>query len=308
MTNTENKPAISIVIPTYNRSRLLVRAVTSVLNQSYSNFELIIVDDASTDNTEEVVSSFNDERIRYIRHEKNKGEAAARNTGIKSAKYGYIAHQDSDDEWFPEKLAKQVLAFENCPPQTGVVYTGFWKEENGKRTYIPSEGINKKEGDIHRELLKGNFVGSPVTLIKKECFEKAGVFNEGIFHLVDWELWLRISKDYHFKYIDEPLAVAHYHSDNVSFNYHAFIEALELVLEKYSDEFASDKKLLAKHYIDIGNRLVVNNEVQNGRRYLIKAVKLRPSNIKLLLAVFFTFFGLSIYKKAVRLLWKYNEK
>ncbi|MDD5381711.1 MAG: glycosyltransferase family 2 protein [Phycisphaerae bacterium] len=308
MAEKESNPFVSVIIPTYNRSRLLVRSVKSVLNQTYRSFELIIVDDASTDNTEKVVRSFNDERIRYVRHEKNRGEAAARNTGIKAAKYDYVAQQDSDDEWLPEKLAKQVRAFENCPPQIGVVYTGFWKEENGQRTYIPFEWVNKKDGDIHQQLLKGNFVGSPVTLVKKECFEKAGMFNEGIFHLVDWELWLRISKYYHFKCVDEPLAIAYYHSDNVSFNYRAFIEALESILEKYSDEFAGDKKLLAKHYIDIGNRLVVNKEMQYGRNYLIKAVKLCPSNVKLLLAVFSTFFGLGVYKKAVRLLWKYNEK
>ena len=304
----ENNPTVSVVIPTYNREQFIERSIKSVLNQTYQDFEIIVVDDASIDNTKEVVAGFNDQRIKYVRHEKNRGEAAARNTGIKLAEADYIASHDSDDEWLPEKLAKQIQVFENCSPEVGVVYTGFWKEESGEKTYIPFEGVNKKEGNIHQELLKGNFIGSPVTLIKKECFEKAGMFNEEISNLVDWELWLRVSKYYHFKYIDEPLVIAHYHSDNVSSNHHAFIEALESVLEKYSDEFASDKKLLAKHYIDIGNLLVVNKETQNGRDHLIKAIKLYPLNIKLLLVTFFTFFGLSVYKKAVGLLWGYVKK
>ncbi|MCK4824441.1 hypothetical protein KA005_52300, partial [bacterium] len=187
-------------------------------------------------------------------------------------------------------------------------YTGFWKIENNEKTYIPFSWVNQKEGDIHKELLKGNFIGSPVTLIRRECFKKAGMFDEKLFHLVDWEMWLRVSKYYHFKYIDEPLVAAHYHSENVSANQSAFIQALELILEKYFDEFASDKKLLAKHYIDIGNLLVLNKETQNGRNYLIKAIKLYPFNIKLLSVILSTFFGLSVYKKAVGLLWKHVEK
>jgi glycosyltransferase involved in cell wall biosynthesis len=292
MTETENKPSVSIVIPTYNRSRLLARAVKSVLNQTYKNFELIIVDDASTDNTEEVVNSFNDKRIRYLRHEKNKGEAAARNTGIKAAKYDYIAQQDSDDEWLPEKLAKQVRAFENCPPQIGVVYTGFWKEENGQRTYIPFEWIDKKEGDIYRQLLKGNFIGSPVVLIKKECFDSVGLFDERLRNLVDWEMWLRISKHYHFRYVDEPLAVAHYDADNISDSPHSLIDALELVLAKNRDEFEAEKRLLAKHWMNIGNLLVANGETKKGRCYIIGALKLYPFSIRLLSAAFLGAFGL----------------
>jgi glycosyltransferase involved in cell wall biosynthesis len=299
---------VTVVIPTYNRANLIARSIKSVLSQTYQDFELVVVDDSSTDNTKEVVTSFNDERVRYIRHEQNRGEAAARNTGIKVARGEYIACQDSDDEWLPEKLAKQVQAFENCPPDIGVVYTGFWKIENNEKTYIPFSWVNQKEGDIHRELLKGNFIGSPATLIKKECFKKVGMFDEKLFHLVDWELWLRISKYYHFEYIDKPLVIAHYHSDNVSSNHQAFIEALVSILQKYPDEFAGDKKLLAKHYIDIGNSLIVNKETKNGRNYLAKAVKSYPFNVKLLLVIFFTFFGLSVYKKAVSLLWGHNKK
>ena len=106
---------------------MIARSIESVLSQTFQDFEIIVVDDGSTDNTEEVVNSFNDERIRYVRHEQNKGEAAARNTGIKLARGDYIASQDSDDEWLPEKLARQIEVFENSPPEVGVVYTGFWK-------------------------------------------------------------------------------------------------------------------------------------------------------------------------------------
>lgn len=297
MVKTRDNPTVSVVIPTYNRAQLIARSIKSVLSQTYQDFEIIIVDDGSTDNTEEVVSSFNDERIRYIRHEKNKGEAAARNTGIKAAKAEFIASQDSDDEWLPEKLAKQVNILKDASPKVGVVYTGFWKIENNKKTYIPFSWVNQKEGDIHKELLKGNFIGSPVTLVRKECFEKVGMFDENLFNVVDWEMWLRVSKYYHFKYIDEPSVVAHYESDNVSSSQISLIKALERILEKNFEEFAKERKLLAKHYIDIGNLLVVNKETQKGRSYLIKALKLSPFSFRALSATLLTFFGRHTYRK-----------
>ncbi len=297
MTETKNKPTVSIIIPTYNRRQLIARSIESVLNQTYRDFELIVVDDGSTDGTSEVVAGFNDQRIRYIRHEKNRGEAAARNTGIKAARCDYIAYQDSDDEWLPEKLARQMELLEEASPQVGVVYTGFWKAENQRRTYIPFSWVNQKNGNIHKELLKGNFIGSPVALIKKECFDKVGLFDERLRNLVDWEMWLRISKQYHFRCVDEPLAIAHYDSDNVSDNPASLIDALKLVLEKNRDEFEKEKKFLARHWINIGNLLVAKGETKRGRQYIVDALRLHLFSLRLVSAASLAFFGL--YDKAV---------
>jgi glycosyltransferase involved in cell wall biosynthesis len=290
---------VTVVIPTYNRANLIARSIKSVLSQTYQDFELVVVDDGSTDNTKEVIDSFDDDRIRYVRHSENKGEAATRNTGIKVGRGEYIACQDSDDEWLPEKLAKQVQAFENCPPDIGVVYTGFWKIENNEKTYIPFSWVNQKEGDIHRELLKGNFIGSPATLIKKECFKKVGMFDEKLFHLVDWELWLRVSKYYHFRFVDEPLLVAHYDSDNVSINQDEFIKAQELILEKHFEDFSKDKELLVTYYVYIGDLLISEGDVRKGRSYLTKALKLSPFSVKPLSAALLTFFGRRAYRKVM---------
>jgi len=295
----KKNPTVSVVIPTYNREQLIDRSIESVLSQTYQDFEIIVVDDASTDNTKAVINSFDDDRIRYVRHSENKGEAAARNTGIKIARGEYIAPQDSDDEWFPQKLAKQIELLKNTSPKVGVAYTGFWKIENNEKTYIPFSWVNRKEGDIHKELLKGNFIGSPATLIKKECFKKAGMFDERLFHLVDWEMWLRVSKYYHFKFIDEPLLVAHYGSDNVSTNQSEFIKAQELILKKHFEDFSKDKELLVTYYVYIGDLLISVRDVKKGRSYLIKALKVSPLNIKLLLVALLTFFGQSLYNKAI---------
>jgi len=106
------KPTVSVIIPAYNRAHLIGRAIKSVLNQAYQDFELIIIDDCSTDNTDEVVREFQkkDNRIIYLKHDQNKGGSAARNTGIKVSKSEYIAFLDSDDEWLPEKLEIQMEA------------------------------------------------------------------------------------------------------------------------------------------------------------------------------------------------------
>jgi hypothetical protein len=160
--------------------------------------------------------------------------------------------------------------------------------------------VSQKNGDIHKELLKGNFIGSPVVLIKKECFDRVGLFDERLRNLVDWEMWLRISKHYHFRCVDEPLVIAHYDLDNVSDNPGSLIDALVLVLEKNRCELELEKKLLAKHWMNIGDLLAANGETKKGRRYIIDALKLYPFSIRLLPAAFLGGFGL--YDKVARTL------
>src|SRR5215510_16389067 len=118
-------PAVSVIIPTYNRAEFLRLAITSVLNQTFQDFEIIVVDDASEDHTHEVVSDFSDKRIKYIRHEANKRVSAARNTGVLSASGDYIAFLDDDDEWLPRTLQMQVALLEDSTSIVGGVYTGY---------------------------------------------------------------------------------------------------------------------------------------------------------------------------------------
>ncbi|MGC8603005.1 MAG: glycosyltransferase family 2 protein, partial [Desulfomonilaceae bacterium] len=114
---------VSVIIPTYNRAHLIERAVNSVLEQTYDKLEIIVVDDGSTDNTGNVLSQLQDgdSRVRYIRHETNKGSQSARNTGIRNARGDYVAFLDSDDEWLPYKLEKQIPLFQNTERNIGVV-------------------------------------------------------------------------------------------------------------------------------------------------------------------------------------------
>ena len=285
---------VSVVLPTYNRAGLLTRAIESVLQQTYSNFELIVVDDCSTDCTEYVVKEFQDSRIRYIRHEKNRGAPIARNNGIRAAKGKYIAFQDSDDEWASTKLEKQVNAFNSAPNDRGVVYTSFWLIDNGEKTLVPSPHVKQTEGKIHDVLLEMNFVSLSSAIVRRECFEKVGMFAD-IPRFQDWELWLRISKHYAFKHLNEPLVKVYRQPDSISRNTKAFTSARKYILSKFFDEISKKPKLLSKHYSDIGTLLCLEGDIKEGRKYFFKAISARPFNAKLLLWTIASIFGPTTY-------------
>jgi len=289
MTVIRKTPTASIILPTYNRAELIGRAIKSILSQTYQDFEIIIVDDGSTDNTEEVVRSFDDKRIKYIVNRINKGAAFARNVGIKAAMGEYIAFQDSDDEWLPLKLEKQLKAFDVSPADVGVVYTGFWKIKDKKKYYVPFKWVKQKDGNIHKELIKGNFVGTPAVLVKKKCFKKSGLFDENLPGLEDWELFIRLSNYYNFKYIEEPLLIAYRSVDSISAYSNALAEALEIIIIKHFEYFAKDRKTLANHYFTMGISFFSNGETKKGRYYMISSFKLNPLNIKILLVTIFLF-------------------
>ena len=295
-------PTVSVVIPTYNRAHLVGRAIQSVLNQTYQDFEIIVVDDGSTDNTEEVVKSFNDPRIRYIRHDQNRGGSAARNTGIKMARGEYIAFQDSDDEWLPEKLEKQMKVFKSAPPEVGVVYTDMWRISKGEKRYWHSPKIMPEDGIVYKQALDRVMgIGIQTAIIKRECLNAVGMFDENFPRFIDLELFVRLSKYYYFHHINEPLVNFYDTGKGISNNNQALVKAYQLIFEKYSYDVVKNKRSLAKHMYSLGNILCQNGDLDQGRDYLIKAVKLYPLNLKYLVAAFASLLGEDAYAKVVRL-------
>jgi len=294
----EREPNVSVILPTYNRAQLIGRAIQSVLGQTYSNFELIVIDDGSKDDTENVIEGINDRRIRYIRHESNRGANAARNTGIAAARGEYIAFQDSDDEWLPEKLEKQMEAFRLASRDIGVVYTGFWRIEGNQKIYIPSPKIKPREGNIHARLLYENFVTTQAVVIKKECFEKAGMFDENLPRLQDWELFIRVSKYYPFICIDEPLVASYFTPQSISADQRALASAHMYILEKHYGDLANDKRLLAHHCCNTGSILCLSGDFGRGRALLRKALSIDPLNAKYLGALLTSLLGKDIYRCA----------
>ncbi len=310
MNQDSGNPEVSVILPTYNRAHLIKRAIQSVLNQTYQNFEIIVVDDGSTDNTEEIVRDLNNQKIRYIRHNENKGAACARNTGIKVARGDYIAFQDSDDEWFPNKLERQMEVFKNAPLEVGVVYTGAWLIRNNKRIYRPLFTTKQREGNICKELFEERiaWMTTPVFIVRKECFNRLGLFEERLPSLSDWELWLRISKYYEFKYIDEPLVTQYYTANSISTDLNAHIEARKLILEKHFEEFKKNKESLARYFFNIGARLCSVGKIRQGIKYFLKSFKIFPFNLRPLLIILISIFGSTFYNKAMKLYLAVKQK
>lgn len=242
-------PKISVIIPTYNRTHLLGRAIQSVLRQTYQDFEIIIIDDASTDGTEKLVKDFNDNRIIFLRLEKNRGGSAARNTGIKNSSGEYIAFLDSDDEWLPEKLEKQVNVFNNAEKTLGVVYTAFYKENWNTQHDPPLH-----RGDIFNLILIKNFVGTTSTvLIRKECFNKAGVFDETLPGCQDWDMWIRVAQYYEFYFLNEILVKYYHQVKSITMDKKASVEGHKMVSNKYNHYLKTlPKDLQAEHYFNLG--------------------------------------------------------
>jgi len=312
-------PMVSVIIPTYNRAHFVGRAIRSVLNQTYQDFELIVVDDACSDNTEEIVRGFNDDRIRYIRHDENKGGAAARNTGIKAARGEYVAFQDDDDEWMPVKLEKQLEVL-RTEEKVGMVYTDMWRIDQADHGhYFRAPHIDPRDEAVFKKALYLRLTGIGVqsSLIKRECLERVGGFDERFPRWIDLELFVRLSKDCIFYHIEEPLVVYHREREGIITDRSRLIIAHKLFLEKYRDEIVADRRLLAFHMHTLGRSLVRSTEpggFDEGRDYLLRAIGLHPWSMKYVGTAFISLFGPNVYSKVakirrliVRQGWKYDR-
>lgn len=234
---------VSIILPTYNRGYCIGKSIDSVLAQTYPHFELLIMDDGSTDNTGEIVEEYaqRDTRVKYHKLEQNRGASAARNEGIRLAACEYIAFEDSDDLWKKDKLEKQMNALEVHKKDAvwGMVYCAYAGVKSDNIIHImPERTLDTQylEGDIYGLLLMRNVIGGPTAIIKKECLEKCGGFDEELSALEDWELFLRIARDYLVAYVDEPLLTADIHEGGVSSKVGGYFHARCVMLAKHKKE------------------------------------------------------------------------
>ena len=214
-------PKVSVIIPTYNRADFIEDAVESVLCQTYKDYEIIIVDDGSTDGTEDVLQKYHN-KIRYI-YKSNGGEASARNTGIKHAQGAYIAFLDSDDLWLPERLKFGVQALD-ADKNIGLFFADCNRVFNGEREsktffdyYKPYAGF------VFKQLFMRCFIPMPTVILRKECFQKVGIFSESPtpcadYDCTDYDMWLRVSACFKIDYIKMPLAIYRIHSKSISYN------------------------------------------------------------------------------------------
>lgn len=307
---------VSVILPVYNRSTTLPRAINSVLAQTYENFELIIVDDGSDEDIKKIVEKFqkNDDRIIFIRHEKNLGANAARNTGMKESKGHFLAFQDSDDEWMPNKLQKQVELIEDKEYNFDAVYCGYIKiNPDGTRAYYPQilpNTNNKFEGHLYEQLLRYNFIGLPTLLVRKHKIENQ-YFDENLPRLQDWDFNLRISKKCKFGFIPEPLVKSYVGKDSISSNADAFIEALEILKKKHYQHLNKEirNEIMSRYYFLLGYALFLNNDIEKSKERLLKSLKYKPINISSIGLLFsIQFFRPKITKHLITKYQQFNMK
>lgn len=240
VTGTPEKkaPAVSVIIPTYNRAALIGEAIASVLNQSFADFELIIVDDGSTDDSASVILSFDDPRLIFLRQE-NRGRSAARNAAIARARGKYVAFLDSDDTFLADKLERQV-AYMELHPEVGMVYTSaLCIDETGN----PLDGhayVAEREGRIYQDVafFRPVTITLPTVMVRREVLTAAGHFDEAMERFEDTDLWRRIAKRNVVGVMREATCRLRTHADNAleSQNPAKIVRAIECYVAKVFQE------------------------------------------------------------------------
>lgn len=274
---------VSVVIPTYKRSEMLMRAIQSVLNQIYQNTEVLVVDDNEPNDeyslaTQEKLKSITDSRVRYIQQEKHINGSAARNAGIDAAEGEYVAFLDDDDVWYPDKLEKQMRVLANNA-SIGLVYTGakaIYVNDKVSYTITP-----KHAGDLRKTILFGNCIGTTSTVVvKRDILIKAGKFDVQMPALQDYDLWIRICQLTEIGFI-ETAEIDYYNFRDgvqVSSNTKKYETAFDRLNEKYANLFANlseDDKRKRQEYelFLLANKALRNNDKPKGRCYLKKILK-----------------------------------
>jgi glycosyltransferase involved in cell wall biosynthesis len=271
---------VSVIIPTFNRADMLKRAIQSAIFQDHHSLEIIVVDDASSDRTQQVVKSFNDDRIIFLRNAENKGVSFSRNVGLMQAKGEFIAFLDSDDEFEFDKIKEQVKLFEDLSPKPGLVFSNYWEIGEDKVLAV-SDSVESGRVGAENRFPADVFCGPPGWMISRECFEKTGMFDEGLRTLEDIDYFARIVRNFSAYFISKPLSRVYVHGCQLGSVSSKFVEGTrERFLEKWSEEMGRDKKYLSNFYYVTGKDLLKGFELGKAAKYLWKGCFCGKFNIR----------------------------
>ena len=285
-------PTVSVIIPTYNRALTLGRAVQSVLDQTFSDFELLVIDDGSTDETPEAMASYEDPRIQYLYLPQNSGVAHARNYGIKQARAELIAFLDSDDEWLPTKLERQTAYFaESEQGDLGLVFSAAeicnsaGKVIGSLKPPFEHGFLNHPFEKIVTKLFVGNFIWIGTAMMWKGCFEQLGWFAEDLSGSDEYEYWLRVAGAYRMAYVPAILARYWSHADSITgalqISGVAYAHRV-LIAQRAAKRYPFLQPLLGERVAAWSrahaHRLLLNGDYHGARVTLGKAIRHQPSH------------------------------
>jgi alpha-1,3-rhamnosyltransferase len=281
MIEENNLPLVSVVVPCYNHEKYVKETIESIINQTYKNIELIVIDDGSKDNSVSVIQELADKYGFTFIHRPNKGLSATLNEGIKLSKGKYFSAIASDDILMLEKIEKQV-EFMESNPEYGMCYGKIvYFEDSIKNT---SEYSNSnKQGWVFDDLLNyGCFIPAPSTFMRKEVFESVGGFDKNLW-IEDWDMWLRISQKYQVGYIDEYLAYYRKHDTNISSQSLKMYKAEKQILEKYKDYENFDNVIKNKKIVWFS--LLSRKYKKEAMKYFMHSIKYLLVDIRVLKAL-----------------------
>ena len=244
------KDKISIVIPTYNRASVIKTSIDSILKQTYDNIEIIVVDDASSDNTDEIVKRIKDERVKYIKLEKNSGACVARNVGIKESTGKYITFNDSDDEYYSEKLEKQYNNLIKNKSDMDFCRLKIYLSDF--IIIMPAEECmdNIKKKKFVDELVKGNYISTQAIFVKREVILKY-MFDKDLPRLQDYDLVLRMVPDIKVSYTDEVLVNLYNSKDSIGNSKEKLLNAMKIIINKNYNFTEEQSKNLKTYLINL---------------------------------------------------------
>ena len=279
---------ISVIIPAYNAERTILETITSVQQQTFSNFELIVINDGSTDRTLELLNTVTDSRLKIFSYS-NGGLPTARNRGISRATAEFIAFLDADDLWTPDKLELQLAALEQHP-EAGVAYswTSFMEEKEGSLSFKPCEPVFF-EGNVYANLLVGDFIyNGSNTLIRSQAIESTGEFDPTLKSCEDWDYWLRLAARWHFVVVPKHQILYRRSTGAMSSKVEVMKQACIIVMEKAyqaappelqylkNQSFTSFHKYCADLYLKHSTDM---NGVKEAGQHLWMAIRLQPQSL-----------------------------
>jgi len=289
-------PSVSVVIPAYNRAATIVAAIDSVLRQTWTDFELIVVDDGSTDGTLAAAATITDPRLRLVPAPRNLGAAGARNLGVEEARGTWIAFQDSDDEWLPEKLAKQMARLATPPAAggngdgraggwggcyCGLLTVGALDAAPGARTrlkYTPDPERAPVEGDILVPLLEHNMISTQTLVVRRDLFRDLGRFDEATTPIEDWDFVIRLAARAPIAFVDEPLVHQRFSPNSITRWAERRRESQQRLVTKNMTLFAGRPHLLAQQYYILAGDSRKAGDLAAARHYLALARKAHPAS------------------------------
>jgi len=281
---------VSVIIPTYNRVIYIAVAIHSVLNQTYQNFEILVVDDGSTDETPRAVTAFESEKIRYF-YRDHQGIALSLNFGINHSRGRYIARLDSDDIFFPGKLERQVQLLE-ANPEVDLVYTQVYNMTEDGEILCPYPEAHTLPSEPLRTLRRFLFAPSQSIMFRRECVEKAGAFDRNFVIASDWDFLIRMAQVSKFAYINEPLVKVRKHAGMITRNGIQNIKHIIAVLEKHREllSLGEGYRWMSPHYYMLNREYFFIENYELAQSAFQRALSLSSTNFLAMLYFFLCYF------------------